>query len=93
LDDIERTRRYLNRESSGLGERFLDELNAAMERLVEQPDSFPLLETLDVELPIRRIMLTTFSHVIAFEIIDEEVVVLAISHHSRSNETWIRRRP
>ena len=89
--DIEQARRFLNQQSSEVANRFFAELEEALERMMEQPSSFPPLETLETDLPIRRVMLRKFPYIVVFKIRDEEVVVLAVPHHSRSLESWIDR--
>ncbi len=91
-DDVDRARRYLNLQTSGLGDRFLEDLEQVIGRIKEQPWSFPVLETLDEDLPVRRALLTRFSYVVAFEIHDNEIFVLGVVHQRRSTEPWIHRR-
>jgi plasmid stabilization system protein ParE len=91
-DDVDHARRYLNSQTAGLGDRFLEELGQVTGRIVNQPWSFPVLETLEEDIPIRRAILTPFSYIIAFEIVDDEIMVMGIIHQRQSIESWINRR-
>src|SRR5687768_16094467 len=48
--DIEQARRILKQQSSEVANRFFAELEEALERMMEQPSSFPPLETLETGL-------------------------------------------
>jgi plasmid stabilization system protein ParE len=90
--DVDGARRYLNSQTLGLGEQFLEDLDRVIDRIRKQPSSFPVLETLDDDLPIRRALLTRFSYIVAFEIQDDQIIVLCVVHQRRSLEPWIHRR-
>ena len=90
-EEIEEARKYLNRESHGLGRRFLDDLAARLATIAIDPLRFPKLETLPDDSPFRRALLHVFRYAVVFEIIDDTVLVVAVAHCSREPNYWIRR--
>ena len=74
----------------GLGYDFLDELSAALKQIEEDPGRFLILETIASK-QIRRRRLTRFPFVIIFEILETEIVVLAVAHAKRRPNYWRKR--
>jgi plasmid stabilization system protein ParE len=89
--EIENARQYFNDQSPGLGGRFLDELSQQLDAIIARPLSFPRLETLPKDQPYRRALLTTFRYAVVFEVIGEEVVIVAVPHASREPNYWLGR--
>ena len=78
--------------SVGLGDTFLDSVQAALQSIRENPNRFP--EVLrDPQTPVRRALLKTFPYGVYFALIDsgETVSVLACMHARREPSRWIRR--
>lgn len=90
--EVESARRYLNRQSARLGDRFLDDLAYALDAIAESPLSFSKVETLHGQHPYRRILLGTFRYAVIYEVLANEVLILAIAHTSRRPNYWLRRR-
>lgn len=78
-------------QQSGLGNQFLDQYEAAMTAIEVDAASFPRLEALTVDRPIRWCRLKRFPYGIVFEIVRSEVVVYAIVHLSRNTEALLDR--
>jgi mRNA-degrading endonuclease RelE of RelBE toxin-antitoxin system len=74
----------------GLGDDFLDELSAALQRIEDDPARFPKLETSKSK-RIRRCRLNRFPYLIIFEILEAEIVVLAVAHSKRMPNYWRER--
>lgn len=91
--ETEAARQYLNEQSPGLGGRFLDELSVALQAIGMRPLSFAKLETLPDDQPYRRALLSTFRYAVIFELLDNEIVVVAVAHTSRGPNYWLGRRP
>jgi plasmid stabilization system protein ParE len=83
---------YLEGQSSGLGHRFLDEVEAAFQAISERPLSFAKVETLPDDEPYRRSLLPRFRYAIVFEILDAEALIVAVPHTSQQPNYWIDRR-
>lgn len=90
--EIEAARVYLNRQSSGLGARFLDDLDAALITIRKAPFDLSKLETLPDDQPYRRALLKVFRYAVIFEVLDDEMLVVAVTHMSRAPNYWIKRR-
>jgi len=82
--------RYENQQQ-GLGERFLESLARALEHVEEQPQLFPLLETLKTRREVRRSILRRFPYMVVYEIRPQETLVLAVAHVRRRPNYWRRR--
>jgi len=91
--EMEAARRYVDGQRKGLGNRFLSDLSETLARIADQPLSFPKLETLPNDQPYRRALLDVFLYAVVFEMINDEIVVVAFAHASREPNYWLRRRP
>ena len=89
--EIESARQYLDSQQIGLGRRFLDDLSETLNAIVERPLSFAQLETLPSGTPYRRALLDAFRYAVVFELVEDEILVVAIAHCSRAPNYWLRR--
>ena len=74
----------------GLGDDFLDELVGALHQIESDPNRFPKLETANSK-QIRRCRLSRFPYLIIFEILDSEIILLAVAHSKRKPNYWRKR--
>lgn len=80
---------WYEKESLGLGRRFLAEVDSAVERLAANPLQFPI-----VHRNIRRALLRRFPYALMFVVeSDGDVTVIACFHGSRNPMRWQRMRP
>lgn len=84
--DIEASALWYEGRRSGLGFRFLDELNEVLSRVVEGPHQFPVIDK-----GVRRALLRRFPYGIYFMAEQDCVVVLAVLHLHRDPDTWRQR--
>jgi plasmid stabilization system protein ParE len=77
---------------SGLGEQFINEYQDAILRILATTGSYARLETTRSRRNLRRCFLKRFPYYVAFELLDEEIVVLAVAHTKRRPNYWIKRR-
>ena len=84
--DIEAAFLWYEKEQSGLGLEFLDELRAAYNRIVVGPYRYPHLRS-----GVRRALLKRFPYVVYFAVEPPVIVVLAVLHASRDPAEWQRR--
>lgn len=82
---------YLNHQSPELGFRFIDKVAETLEAIQERPLSFAKLETLPPDEPYRRALLPAFRYALVFEVLDTEIVVVAVPHTSREPNYWLKR--
>lgn len=91
--EIKSARRYLEQQTRGLGERFVNDLSDALHSIATRPHSFAKLETISANHPFQRALLKQFRYVVVFEVVGEDVVVIAVAHASRAPNYWLKRRP
>jgi len=85
--DVAAAYQWYESERAGLGRQFLDQLEAAYDRIAQDP-----LEFQDLESGIRRVLLSRFPYAVYFVIESDVMVVLAVLHVSRNPAEWQRRR-
>lgn len=87
LIDIDEAIGWYEKELKGLGERFLQKLNEAFEKLKQNPQHYRIIYQ-----PVRRMLLKSFPYKILFLIKDEKtLVIIGIVHLKRSNR-FIKKR-
>jgi len=91
--EIESARRYFNKQAFALGDRFLEDLALTLERVEAEPERFPKLETLPDSEPYHRALLKIFQYAVIFEILEEEILLVAVAHTSRKPNYWLNRLP
>ena len=74
-----------------LGDEFLDDYAKRLSEIETKAERFSLLETNESLFEIRRAILRRFPYGIVFQVLDNEIVVLAVMHLSRRPNYWIRR--
>jgi plasmid stabilization system protein ParE len=77
---------WYNRQASGLGREFLDELDRAVRRAMAFPMSYP-----EIEPSIRRCRLARFPYGLIYGVDGETLVVVAVAHLHRQPRYWIDR--
>ena len=82
---------WYDEQLEGLGDDFLDELANALKQVEDDPKRFPILETITSAKQYRRCRLARFPYFIIFEILESEMVVLAVAHSKRRPNYWRRR--
>lgn len=66
-----------------IGERFLVELRIASNRIVETPHAWHPLGN-----GLRRIRLNRFPYGLIYAVLDNEILIVAVHHHSRRPRRW-----
>lgn len=84
--DIEAAFQWYEKEQSGLGLEFLDELRLAYNRIVAGPLKYPHLRS-----GVRRALLKRFPYIVYFSVEPAVIVVLTVLHASRDPAEWQRR--
>ena len=76
----------------GLGDDFIAEIAAALERVGDAPESCPIWPgTYAEDLVVRKATVQRFPYVIAFEEHERHVLVLAVAHAKRRPLYWLTR--
>lgn len=85
-ETIEAAKFYESRRT-GLGGAFLDEVDDAVERLMDDPKRFPLIEDY-----VRRQFVRRFPCELYFRASGDEIRIMAVKHHSQAPGYWRSRR-
>ena len=76
----------------GLGDEFLAEVSALLQRIEQAPQSFPRWTGVSATTePIRKAVMHRFPYAVAFEVHTDHVLVLAIAHGKRRPLYWLAR--
>jgi plasmid stabilization system protein ParE len=78
--------KWYEKQKDGLGDLFLSELDSCYDKL----EAAPLIYA-KINKNFRQIILHTFPYVVVFEILDNEVVIYAVFHTSRSPRKIFRK--
>jgi hypothetical protein len=81
----------LTERSSRLGDRFVADLQETLDAVSERPERFSKLETLPDDSPYRRALLSVFRYAVVFEILTDEILVVAVAQTSREPNYWLDR--
>ena len=77
---------------AGLGDEFIAEVSAALDRIGGTPESYPAWPRTRAAGPlIRKATIQRFPYVIAFEKHEQRVLVLAVAHAKRRPLYWLTR--
>jgi plasmid stabilization system protein ParE len=76
----------------GLGDEFISEVSAALDRIADAPESYPpWRRTRTAGRVIRKATIHRFPYVIAFEEHERHPIVLAVAHSKRRPLYWLTR--
>lgn len=89
-DEIVIATNYLQK-LSGMGWEFNEQVYSKLDSIEADPNAFPLWELNSLDVEIRRVMLQRFRYVIYFQIVLDEVIILAIRHTSQDYKSWMNR--
>lgn len=79
---------YYNQRSMGLGDELLREVEQALAQIESDPLRFGKMETLPRRTDVRRALLTGFPYYVPFQIVWDEILVVAVAHGSRKPNYW-----
>ena len=75
-----------------MGDEFVSEVSAALDRIGDAPESYPPWPRTGAADPvIRKATIQRFPYVIAFEKHEQHVLVLAVAHAKRRPLYWLTR--
>jgi len=77
---------YYEQQQVGLGLEFLEEIYAAIQRVLQFPTAWPQSSRRS-----RRCLTNRFPYGIIYEIRDSEFLIVAVTHHSRKPTYWADR--
>jgi len=86
VDDLREAFWWYEGQSPGTGHSFLLRFKVCLERILENPTTYPM-----VLQSIRRAPLKRFPYGVYYEVQDDRVVVLAVFHFKRAPDGWAGR--
>jgi len=91
-DELRSGALWYEEQRAGLGDDFVAEINATLDRIAGAPRSVPLWPGVTVTaVPIRKAIVHRFPYVVAFEAHADAILVLAIAHAKRRPLYWLSR--
>lgn len=78
--------RYYELQAPGLGDDFLDKIDAAVQDIVAHPERWPIIRS-----DIRRRFIHRFPYALLYRVDSDEVVVQATMHLHRRPDYWLNR--
>jgi toxin ParE1/3/4 len=75
--------RWYEEQQPGLGARFADAMDEALQRIVSNPSAFPVVHG-----EIRRAVVRRFPFGVYFRVHAEDLVILAVMHGRRHSRRW-----
>jgi toxin ParE1/3/4 len=90
--ELRRAALWYDERRSGLGDEFVAEVSAALDRIADVPESYPPWPGTRAAGPvIRKAPIHRFPYVIAFDEHEQHVLVLAVAHAKRRPLYWLTR--
>lgn len=85
--DIEEAYGWYQGQQKGLGDEFLEAVQAALDGVASYPEAFPV-----VHRDTRRALLRRFPYGLFYRILEDRIVVVACFHAMRDPKSWRTRR-
>jgi len=84
--DVREAAGWYDRRSSGLGDAFVEVVRQSVQDVIRDPQRFAVSPS-----GCRYIRVSRFPYVVLFDLIDDELLILAVLHTARSMEKWRER--
>jgi plasmid stabilization system protein ParE len=84
--ELEQVEEYYDNIREELGDRFRDEIQVAISRILKLPNGWQPLSQV-----VRRCRLNTFPYGIVYRVKTDEIRILAVMHLSRKPNYWVDR--
>lgn len=81
--DLYMARTWYDKQLSGLGNHFLDEISSAFEEI----QKWPLLSPIIIN-EVRLKLLKRFPYLLLYRVDESQLTIIAVYHTSRSPESW-----
>ena len=91
LVDVDDAAAWYNERQPGLGDEFRAAFRKVLAQVRRTPQSASLLETVTLDVEIRRRILKRFPYLVIYQIHEGDVIVLAVVHERRHPNAWIDR--
>ena len=85
--ELEKSRNWYDKQSAGLGDRFLDQVDRAMEAISEYPETWP-----PYIFGTRRFLFHRFPYAVVYYIDKSKIKVIALMHFKQKPGYWKKRK-
>lgn len=85
-EDIKEAYNWYEEQQADLGESFLTMVELGLKRIETTPWQYPFFDE-----NIRRVLLSRFPYLIAYRLVEKQVVILAVMHTKRNPEILVKR--
>ncbi len=82
-DELDEAYSWYESQELGLGKEFLGQIDKALERICQMPDSYPVIYR-----DVRRSVIRHFPYIIYYRIVSSRVIVIAVFHGHRNPKAW-----
>jgi plasmid stabilization system protein ParE len=79
LKELDKAYRWYESQELGLGDDFLEQVDEALDRICQMPESYPV-----VYRDVQRAVIRRFPYIIYYRIVSSRVIVTAIFHGRRN---------
>jgi plasmid stabilization system protein ParE len=86
-DEVLRAAEYFDEQISGLGSKFLDEIDKAVKEIASAPLTWPYTR----HGTRNRILISPFPYTINYRVVRDELIIVAVAHQSREPDYWADR--
>jgi plasmid stabilization system protein ParE len=83
LPELDEVYSWYESQQSGLGDDFLEEVEQALNRVVQMPESYAAIYR-----DVRRAVVRRFPYTIYYRIVSSRVIVTAVFHGHRNLKAW-----
>jgi plasmid stabilization system protein ParE len=82
-EELDEAYSWYESQELGLGDDFLEQVDEALERICQMPESY-----LAVYRDVRRTVIRRFPYIIYYRIVSSRVIVTAVFHGRRNRKAW-----
>jgi len=86
LEEFQDAAIFYESHQSGLGGRFIDAVQSAVDCIVESPDSWRVMEG-----DVRRFLTKVFPYAVLYTVVNDRVLIVAVMHCHREPGYWRHR--
>ena len=86
LDELIEAMAYYQNKRKGLGDEFYEEVDTTIKKIEEHPERWPVLLA-----PIQRCRTDRFPYKLVYQVLEGEILIVALMHDSREPGYWLHR--
>lgn len=86
LEEFEAAALWYEDQTPGLGDRFIEAVEEAFQRIIDHPASWPFLED-----DVRRVLTRVFPYAVLYTVEPDGILVVAVMHCHRQPGYWRER--